>query len=161
MKETMTTDPIVDHHRIQNSLDPVVGAEVWDENVNIITAPPRDVIEFSFMYFSKRVTQFAAFLIPKNYLFDEDWPKKRTFFINYVAATGRLAIIQLEDCWWINIFKTSARRSKLLGRQNKFYLKFNGLWFKGGVGPGRPKLSEDEKKSGRLRETMIEKSIIY
>jgi hypothetical protein len=149
MKVTMTKDPRVDYHRIQNSLDPVVGAEVWEdhrgENVNIITAPPRDVIEFSFMYFSKRVTQFAAFLIPKSYLFDEDWPKERTFFINYVAATGRLAIIQLEDCWWIIIFKTSAWRSKLLGRQNKFYLKFNGLSFKGGVGPGRPKLSEDEK----------------
>jgi len=43
MKVTMTKDPRVDYHRIQRSLDPVVGAEVWEdhrgENVNFITAP--------------------------------------------------------------------------------------------------------------------------
>lgn len=69
MKRTMIKDPRVDYHRIQNSLDPVVGAEVWEdhrgENVNVITSPPRDLIDFSFMYFSKRVSQFAAFLIPE------------------------------------------------------------------------------------------------
>jgi len=166
MKVTMTKDPRVDYHRIQNSLDPVVGAEVWEdhrgENVNIITAPPRDVIEFSFMYFSKRVTQFAAFLIPKSYLFDEDWPKERTFFINYVAATGRLAIIQLEDCWWIIIFKTSAWRSKLLGRQKQVFTS-NSMACRSRVALALEDRScrRMRRISGRLRETKIEESIIY
>jgi len=71
---------------------------------------------FSSCIFSKHVLQFATFLNPKAYLLDcdgRDWPEVQTFFIDYVAATEMLAVVQLEMCWWITLGTTMTRGTRV------------------------------------------------
>ena len=144
VKGVLATDGRLRYVRIHNSFDPVVGADVWNDHrgdsINVITSCPYCLTDLAFAYFSKRVTHFAAFLIPERVAGLEEMQTEAVkFFFRYVERENRLGVIPCgkRNCrmLWIIIFKNRAWRSKLL--HHKYY------GWHGGAGPGRPKVSTD------------------
>ena len=158
VKEALKKDARMTYRRVLNSLDPVAGKSVFDDSkrdgytsINIVTSPPFDLNDAALFFFSKRSSQFAAFLIQGSF-FDTKRGKPHTQardrFWNAVQKAGRVAVIprvapfnsQFQDdksLQWVIIFKTSAWRSKLMGKEGKqFYVP-------------RPKMGGSRKGAGR------------
>jgi hypothetical protein len=75
VRECMREDNVfLNYARMVNPFDPCISAPLWKEYrgvekaINVVCSPPRDVIDTAFFFFSKRVSHFAAFLIPETFL---------------------------------------------------------------------------------------------
>ena len=160
VRECMREDNVfLSYARMVNPFDPCISAPLWKEYrgvgkaINVVCSPPRDVIDVAFFFFSKRVSNFAAFLIPETFLKREEseearWPSQLKYFLEYVDREERLAVLpcaEIEHLYWWVVFKGRKVRSSLLGEGGSI---FYGL--KGGRGRGRPaSVSETERKARR------------
>ena len=159
VKTALEGDARLQYHRVLNSLDPVAGNKVFndskkdgDTSINIITSPPFDLNDAALCFFSKKCSQFAAFLIQGSF-FDtkmgRSWTQARETWWKAVQKEGRVAVIphvapfnspfqKEKSLQWVIIFKHRQWRSKLMGKEGKrFYVPRPKM---GGVreGAGRP-----------------------
>ena len=160
-RECMRDDNVfLRYERMVNPFDPCISAPLWKDlsgcgkAMNVVCSPPVAVIDVAFFFFSKRVSHFAAFLIPETFLKREEgeevrWPSQIKYFLEYVDKEERLAVLPCAEndhlYWWV-VFKGRKVRSLLLGKGGSV---FYGL--KGGRGRGRPRsgVSETERRARR------------
>ena len=143
VKKALEEDAHMEYHRVLNSLDPVAGIKVFDDSkrdgytsINIITSPPFDLNDAALFFFSKRCSQFAAFLVQASFFETKQgraWTQAREVWWQSMLKQKRVAVIpkvapfnspfQKEKyLQWVIIFKSKEWRSKLMKRAKEFYL---------------------------------------